>query len=205
MEIDFLNPTITLDQPLSWCGETYTQIDIDFTRLKGKDLRAIEAELRRSQRVVIYYAGNTEFLLRLAVRASGVPLDALRALDMTDFARVREYIQLRLLTLDNGPHVEKTDVRRFVWTGTELVLDQDGKAWGEIAFDLSGVTGRTIAAIETELNQNRAHTVVSYGDDGDFLHLLLASAGHVPEDVLDQLPLLDYFHLRRLASDFFPR
>lgn len=59
-----------LEQPVLYGAREYKELHIDFTRLKGKDARAISAELQALGKAVILPSYSDEFLTRMVVRAS---------------------------------------------------------------------------------------------------------------------------------------
>ena len=59
-----------LEEPVSYGNREYKELHIDFTRLKGKDARAISAELQALGKAVILPSYSDEYLTRMVVRAA---------------------------------------------------------------------------------------------------------------------------------------
>jgi hypothetical protein len=90
---------IALSKPLEWEGKTYTKIDLKLEGIKGKQAMAALSEVRRKSagEQPIPMAMDERVHLVLAARCSGVPRDAIEALDVQDFMSVLMEVQNFLL------------------------------------------------------------------------------------------------------------
>ena len=79
---------ITLSSPFEWCGKTYEEIDLDFERLTGRDMEAIDDELGAAGLHGASPAGSRRYQRLLAARASGVPSDVIEHLPLADYNAV---------------------------------------------------------------------------------------------------------------------
>ncbi|MBR3965461.1 MAG: hypothetical protein IKJ91_00140 [Clostridia bacterium] len=59
-----------LEIPVMYGEKEYTELHIDFTKLRGKDARAISAELQALGKAVLLPSYSDEYLTRMVVRAA---------------------------------------------------------------------------------------------------------------------------------------
>jgi hypothetical protein len=74
-------------------------VNLDFDHLTGADADAIEDEFREKNIVVIVPAMNTEYRMKLAVKASGETEQALKALSMREYMQIDSEVRRFLLGL----------------------------------------------------------------------------------------------------------
>lgn len=103
------NFTLKLKKPFTFEGQTFDELYFDFEGLTGDDALAIEDELQAIGKPTISPTFSGQFLVRMAARActntvidgTGRPRrigdDALRALPIADFNRVRSKARSFLL------------------------------------------------------------------------------------------------------------
>ena len=89
--------THTFIKPFEWGGKTYETLEFDFAKLTGKDALAIENELALQGKAVVVASMSSEFLIRMAARASGLGADAFEAMSISDFNRIRSRARSFLL------------------------------------------------------------------------------------------------------------
>lgn len=77
-----------LSKPVKWMKTTYTELDLNFESLTGKDFEAIDDELQGLGIVVPTPAINHRYQRMLAARAANVPNDMLTALSARDYNKV---------------------------------------------------------------------------------------------------------------------
>lgn len=95
------NFTLKLKKPFTYEGQTFDELNFDFSSLTGDDSLAIEDELQAIGKPTISPTFSGQFLVRMAARACTNTIvdagghtrrigdDALRALPIFDFNRVR--------------------------------------------------------------------------------------------------------------------
>jgi hypothetical protein len=88
---------IKLNDPFTWCGETYEEVHLDFASMIGKDFQAIMDELEAMRVTVFRPQTSTQFQRKLAARASGMPEDALENLPFADYFHIVNAAQNFLL------------------------------------------------------------------------------------------------------------
>mgnify|MGYP004515487849 CR=1 FL=1 len=87
--------TLHLVRPIEHEGKTYTDLTFDFDSLSGNDSLAIERELQMLGHTVIVANFDSEYLIRVCVKACTEPLgiDALGKLSIRDFNRLRNTVR----------------------------------------------------------------------------------------------------------------
>ena len=87
--------TLHLTRPLEHEGKTYSDLTFDFDSLSCSDSLAIERELQMLGHTVIVANFDSEYLIRVCVKACTEPLgiDALGKLSIRDFNRLRNTVR----------------------------------------------------------------------------------------------------------------
>ena len=78
-----------LSKPFEWEGKTYTKLNLDFERLTGVDMIAIENEMAAVGEYALSPEISTSYLSKLAARAAGVGNDVIEHMPIRDFAKVK--------------------------------------------------------------------------------------------------------------------
>ena len=94
---DIYGYTHELDKEFEYEGIKYSKIRFDWGKLTGNDGLAIEGEMQALGAPVVIPALSGGFLIRMAARAGGVPADALLAMPMRDYNRIRSEARSFLL------------------------------------------------------------------------------------------------------------
>ena len=100
-DIENMNPktAYTLSKPVVYNGKEYKTLNLDFEKLKGKDARAITAELQRLGIAVLVPSLSEEYLIRTIAKACEEPIgaDFFDLLSIFDFnklvGRARAFLQ----------------------------------------------------------------------------------------------------------------
>lgn len=84
-----------LAKPLDHEGKSYTDLTFDFDSLSGNDSLAIERELQMLGHTVIVANFDSEYLIRVCVKActEKLGIDALGKLGIRDFNRLRNTVR----------------------------------------------------------------------------------------------------------------
>lgn len=79
-----------LSQPIEYNDKKYTELHINFEKLKGKDARAISSELQAIGKTAILPSYSDEYLVRVVARASEEPIgaDFFDEVSMNDFNKL---------------------------------------------------------------------------------------------------------------------
>lgn len=77
-----------LSKPMKWMKTTYTELDLDFESLTGKDFEAIDDELAGLGIIIATPQINHRYQRMLAARAAKVPNDMLENLPARDYNKV---------------------------------------------------------------------------------------------------------------------
>lgn len=83
--------TYELKKPVMYNGENITELSFDFEGLTGGDALKIEDELQALGKTAIVPAFDSEYLMRMAVRActkKGIGVDLFPILGITDFNKI---------------------------------------------------------------------------------------------------------------------
>ena len=82
--------TVKLHKPLTYEGKTYDKLRFDFDALTGNDHLAISQELRAENKTALAPAFSSDYLSKMAIRASkdGLGVDALLYLSLKDAVAV---------------------------------------------------------------------------------------------------------------------
>lgn len=91
--------TVQLSRPVSYEGNTYTELRFQWDKLTGEDSLAIENELQAQGKFVVAPTFSGEYLVRMAARActACIGQDMLRALPISDYNRIRSAARSFLL------------------------------------------------------------------------------------------------------------
>ncbi len=100
-DIEKAKPQLTyeLKNPVTYNGKEFNALNIDFEKLKGKDARAITAELQRLGIAVLVPSLSEEYLIRTIAKACEEPIgaDFFDLLSIFDFnklvGRARAFLQ----------------------------------------------------------------------------------------------------------------
>ena len=76
-------------KPFKYEGNTYTSITFCFDDLKGKDMIVIENEMTEQNEIVFAPEISASFLCRMAARAGGIGSDAIEAMPIADFSKIK--------------------------------------------------------------------------------------------------------------------
>ena len=87
-----------LSKPFEWEGKTYTKLNLDFERLTGVDMIAIENEMAAVGEYALSPEISTSYLSKLAARAAGVGNDVIEHMPIRDFAKVKNRSRSFLLS-----------------------------------------------------------------------------------------------------------
>jgi hypothetical protein len=79
----------TFKKPFKYEDNTYTNISFNFDGLKGKDMIAIENEMTGQNEIVFAPEISASFLCRMAARAGGIGSDAIEAMPIGDFSKIK--------------------------------------------------------------------------------------------------------------------
>lgn len=79
----------TFKKPFKYEENTYTSISFNFDGLKGKDMIAIENEMTGQNEIVFAPEISASFLCRMAARAGGIGSDAIEAMPIGDFSKIK--------------------------------------------------------------------------------------------------------------------
>ena len=82
-------------KPLTWCGKTYEKANLNFSKLTGVDMEAIDEELGNENPT--FPAQSRKYQKLLAAKASGIPSDAIEHLAAADYHAVISAAQRFLL------------------------------------------------------------------------------------------------------------
>lgn len=77
------------NKPFEYEGKKFTTLNFDFDKLTGQDMISIEEEMAAQSKYVITPEIDSDFMVRLAAKACGVASDALMALPLKDFSKIR--------------------------------------------------------------------------------------------------------------------
>jgi len=77
-----------LSRPFNWQGKTYTELNLDFESLTGKDLIKAESEFNKKGGFAIMLDLNKEYCAIIAAKAAGVGSDMLMELPANDFSKI---------------------------------------------------------------------------------------------------------------------
>ena len=93
--IDYAAFVMQLARPLVHDEKTYTELTFNFEDLSGNDSLAIERELQMLGHTVIVANFDSEYLIRVCVKActEKLGLDALGRLSIRDFNRLRNTVR----------------------------------------------------------------------------------------------------------------
>lgn len=93
--IDYAAFVMQLARPLVHDEKTYTELTFNFEDLSGNDSLAIERELQMLGHTVIVANFDSEYLIRVCVKActEKLGLDALGKLSIRDFNRLRNTVR----------------------------------------------------------------------------------------------------------------
>lgn len=99
---------IDLSRPVEWDGETVDHLDLDFERLKGRDLQAVERDLRASGvRDVLAPETDSRYLVAVAAKAAKVDRELVESLCARDFTALKIQAQSFLLGADSETSPEQ--------------------------------------------------------------------------------------------------
>lgn len=80
--------TVVLSEPMTFCEETYTKLELDFEGLTGKDMEAIDDELASMGVIIPNPNISHKYQRILAARAAGVPSDMIERLPLRDYQKI---------------------------------------------------------------------------------------------------------------------
>jgi hypothetical protein len=97
-------PGITLKKPIEFDGKTISFISTDFSRLSGKDLKAVvrEYKMRFKPRDDQSYLLDTNYLLLVFARINEIDESFFDLLDGNAFLQVTEFYKLAMLEATSG-------------------------------------------------------------------------------------------------------
>ncbi len=70
-------------------GKKFVTLNFDFGSLTGQDMISIEEEMSSQNKYIITPEIDSDFMIRLAAKASGVSSDTLMALPLREFTKIR--------------------------------------------------------------------------------------------------------------------
>ena len=93
---------IDLKTPVEYNGRVYGGLDFDFGKLTGQDAANIEAELDALGKTAISAAFSSDYLIRMAAKASGEPIgaDFFNAVTLKTYEQVKNAARRFLLAAD---------------------------------------------------------------------------------------------------------
>lgn len=80
--------TVKLSKPFEWEGKKYEELTMDFLGLTGRDMEAIDDELRAMGVEVERPAYNRRYQRLLAARAAKAPSDMIQNLPIQDYHKI---------------------------------------------------------------------------------------------------------------------
>lgn len=91
--------TVQLSRPVTYEGQSYTELRFEWDKLTGEDSLAIENELQAQGKFVVAPTFSGEYLVRMAARActSQIGQDLIRTLPILDYNRIRSAARSFLL------------------------------------------------------------------------------------------------------------
>ena len=78
-----------LSKPFEWEDKKYTELNLDFEKLIGEDMIAIENEMAAVGEYALSPEISTSYLSKLAAKAAGVSSDVITHLPIRDFGKVK--------------------------------------------------------------------------------------------------------------------
>ncbi len=98
---DVYSYTHELKREFEYEGKKYKIIHFDWGNLTGKDGLAIENEMQTLGTPVVIPSLSGGYLIRMAARASGIPTNALLALPIRDYNKIRSEARSFLLKTES--------------------------------------------------------------------------------------------------------
>lgn len=196
---------ITLSKPFEFCGETYEKIEMDFDKLTGADIEAIEEELyAQTKFVVVKEEWSKRYQRHLAAKAAGVPNDMIEALPARDYKKIVKAAEREIGQIDR----ESGEVLSQFEGGNDkikIVLNEPVQykieTYEEIEMDFGGLTGRDIEAVEDEVSA--AENIRFYPAlSKKYQRHLAAKAAGVPSEMAKKLKMRDYSRMAEAARYF---
>lgn len=89
-----------LKSPFTWEGTTYSEFTIDFNKLSGADLGAVEQEIAAEGRFAVSPEFSSVYALKLAARAAGVHSSVMQRLPLYDANAIRREVKAFLVNGD---------------------------------------------------------------------------------------------------------
>lgn len=81
--------THVFSKPFIYEDKTYNELSLNFEKLKGKDMIAIENEMAAVGEYALSPEISTSFLSKMAARAAGVGSDVIENLPLRDFGKIK--------------------------------------------------------------------------------------------------------------------
>jgi len=106
--------TYVLNKPITFNGETITEINLDLENLSVNDLEKAEKDARKQLQKKEYMAVpemNKKYQAQVAAIASGLPIAAIRSLGAKDYTQVCLEVQNFLLDGDSQDPDEESETK----------------------------------------------------------------------------------------------
>lgn len=196
---------IMLAKPFEFCGEMYEKIEMDFDKLTGADVEAIEEELfAETKTIVIREEWNKRYQRYLAARAAEMPNDMIEALPAREYKKIVKAAAAAIskIEAESGKMLDQFDGENDVIT---IALSQKtefkGETYEKVEMDFGGLTGRDIEAVEDEVSAAE-NIRFSPSVSKRYQRYLAAKAAGVPSDMVKTLPMRDYNMMVEAARYF---
>ena len=105
LNLDDAKPLVThayhkLSKPFEFCGQTYTELDMDFEGLTGRVMESIDDELGAMGITIAIPAISHRYQRMVAARAAHVPSDMIEQLPLGDYNKITGAARRFLLVTD---------------------------------------------------------------------------------------------------------
>lgn len=196
---------IMLAKPFEFCGETYEKIEMDFDKLTGADVEAIEEELFAETKTIVFREDwNKRYQRYLAAKASGVPNDMIEALPAREYKKIVKAASdaISKIETESGKLLNQFDGGNDVITMTlSKTAEYENETYETIEMDFGGLTGRDIEAVEDEVSAAE-NIRFSPSISKRYQRYLAAKAAGVPSEMVKALPMRDYNMMVEAARYF---
>ena len=177
---EFIPITITLEKPVTYCDEDFSELTLDFSGLTGKDDLNIRSRMEKELgRVPVALEGNTEYASRVAAKAAKIDPDVFDVIGASDMLYILDVVNDYLDTCSFQDKV-------LTCAGEDLTVDFDA------------LTGKDVLDAERACGAARTDKKA----DVPFLSALAAKAAGMTPAAVKELPLCDHAALILLARNF---
>lgn len=88
---------LTLHNPYKFEGKSYEKINVGIEAMTGKEIAAVQKAWQNEGNLSPMPAASTDFAIRVAAKASKLPLEFFEGLPANDYMRVAQAVTLFLL------------------------------------------------------------------------------------------------------------